>query len=100
VLAGFLMVRRTPLSPIFANVIGGKFFAHSRRTLRGDRCNSIGLRVECDLAHSAEVDADVFLFASLLAAVGTLSPKKQLKHLALLTPYDPTDCRLTCAMGR
>ena len=36
--------------------------------------------MECDLAHSAEVDVDVWVLASLWAAVGTLPLKKRLKH--------------------
>jgi hypothetical protein len=82
---------------IFANVIGGKFLLIRAAPYAAIYATRVGLGVGCDLAHSAEVDVDAFLIASLLAAVGTLPPKKQLKHSALLTTYDPTDRRLTCA---
>jgi hypothetical protein len=35
--------------------------------------------VERDLAHSAEVEVDVFLLASLWGALGTLSPEKAIE---------------------
>jgi hypothetical protein len=71
-----------PPDAIFAHICQrprGQVFAHSRRTLRGDLATRVGLGVECDLAHSAEVDVDAFLFASLWAAVGTLSPEKAIE---------------------